>query len=320
MQIKVTCIPVDFLLDKKRLKKKELSDRFSYGGGRRIFDKNVPATKMVNGKLVEVFPDLPVAVGDPLGLEDFETRISTFRDYTMDLWHPRLRAAFQERIQKCLPELHDIKTIYDFLQWYQDEPYCNNVRRIVDIVSHKMFTKQMFITMEGAIMKKLSLEYSTKTSDGHNCKTHRKHGSILSIGTRMKQTYFIDLIRAKGRDAKFEVVYNRCLKKPMKGVVDVKKVSVSSHGYDGWLGRCEGHPDLIKDQIREQQASANLKTIEERSLEQFLEGKAQEGGTMDIAALLQEWHATDKKPREISVSSTSSTDSPLTQSVSTQVL
>jgi hypothetical protein len=317
VQIKVTSIPVDFLLDKKKLKVKELSDRFSYGGGRRIFDKNVPETKMVNGKQVEVVTELPEAV-DPM--EDFGIRLSSLRDFTMDLWHPRLRAAFLERIQKCLPELHDIKTIYDFLQWYRDQPYGNNVRRIVDIVSHKMFTKQMFITMETAIMEKLGLEYSTKTSDGHNCKTHRKHGSILSIGTRMKQTYFIDLIRATGRDSKLEVVHNRLLKSPMKGVVDVISVSKETHGYDGWLGRCAGHPDLLKGQIEAQQAAAKLKTSEERSLEQFLEAKAQEGGTTDITALLQEWHKTDKKPREISVSSTSSTDSPLTQSVSTQVL
>jgi hypothetical protein len=318
VQIKVTSIPVDFLLDKKKLKDKELSDRFSYGGGRRIFDKNVPETKMVNGKLVEVLTELPVAVGDQM--EDFETRISTLRDFTIDLWHPRLRAAFHERIQKCLPELHDIKTIYDFLQWYREQPYGNNVRRIVDIVSHKMFTKQMFITMEGAIMEKLGLEYSAKTSDGHNCKTHRRHGSILSIGTRMKQTYFIDLIRATGRDSKMEVVYNRLLKTPMKGVLKVIEARKETHGYDGWLGLCAGHPDLLKEQIEAQQAAAKLKTSEERSLEQFLEAKAQEGGTTDITALLQEWHATDKKPREISVSSTSSTDSPLTQSVSTQVL
>jgi hypothetical protein len=318
VQIKVTSIPVDFLLDKKKLKERELSDRFSYGGGRRIFDKNVPETKMVNGKPVAVLTELPVPDGS--SMQDFETRVSALRDFTMDLWHPRLRAAFLERIHKCLPELPGVNTIFDFLQWYINEPYGNKVRRIVDIVSHKMFTKQMFITMEGAIMAKLGLEYSTKTSDGHNCKTHRKHGSILSIGTRMKQTYFIDLIRATGRDAKLEVVYNRKLKSPMKGVVDVIKVTVHTHGYDGWLGRCTGHPDLLKDQIEAQQAAAKLKTIEERSLEQFLEAKAQEGGTMDITALLQEWHATDKKPREISVSSTSSTDSPLTHSVSTQVL
>ncbi len=318
MQIKVTSIPVDFLLDKKRLKENELSDRFSFGGGRRIFDKNVPETTTVNGKLVEVLTDLPVAADQ---MKDFETRVSGLRDFTMDLWHPRLRAAFQERIQKCLPELHDIKTIYDFLQWYQDEPYGNNVRRIVDIVSHKMFTKQMFITMEGAIMAKLGLEYSAKTSNGKNCKTHRKHGSILSIGTRMKQTYFIDLIRATGRDAKMEVIYNRKLTSPMKGVVDVIKVSVSTHGYDGWLGRCINHPDLLKDQIEAHQAAAALQTIEERSLEQFLQGKAQEGGTINITALLQEWHATDKRPREISVSDSSSTStaSRLTQSVSSLI-
>jgi len=319
VQIKVTSIPVDFLLDKKKLSDKELHDRYSYGGGRRIFDKNVPVTKMVNGKLVEVLKKLPVAVG--VEMEDFGARISSLRSFTMDLWHPRLRAAFLERIQQCLPELpDDVKDIFCFLQWYKDQPYGNNVRRVVDIVSHKLFTKQMMITMEGAIMKKLGLEYSTKTSDGHNCKTNRRSGSIGSIGTRMKQTYFIDLIRATGRDAKLEVVYNRRLKSPMKGVVDVRKVYVSSHGYDGWLGRCIGHPDLLKDQIGAHQDAAKLKTIEERSLEQFLEAKAQEGGTVNITAVLQEWHATDKKPREISVSSASSTDSPLTHSVSTQVL
>ncbi len=313
LQIKVTVIPVDFLLDKKRLKPKELQDRYARGG-RRIFDKNVYESKIVNGKEVEVLLDLPPTDDQ---IEDFHARIGSLRDYTIDLWHPRIRASFRERLHKCLPELSGIKTLQDFLQWYRKQPNSNALRRIVDMVSHQMFTKQMFMTMEDAIMKKVGIEYSTKTSDGNNCKTHRKHGSILSIGTRMKQTYFIDPIRATGRDAHLEVIYNRSLKSPMRGVVSVKKVTVHSHGFDGFLGRCANHPGLVKEQVENERAATNLKTTEELSLQQFLEAKAQQGGTMDIMALLQEWNTTDKRPMEISVSSTSSTSSTL--SVSTEV-
>ena len=138
----------------------------------------------------------------------------------------------------------------------------------------------------------------------------------------MKQTYIIDPIRSTGRDAHLEVIYNRSLKSPMRGVVSVIKVTVQSHGFDGYLGRCANHPGLVKEQVENERTAANLKTKEELSLQHFLEAKAQQGGTMDIIALLQEWNTADKRPMEISVSTTSltsSTASPLTQLVSTNV-
>ena len=108
----------------------------------------------------------------------------------------------------------------------------------------------------------------------------------------------------------------------MKGVHNVIEVTVTSHGYDGYLGCCANHPGLLKEQVENEQAATNLKTTEELSLQRFLEAKAQQGTITDIMALLQEWNTTDKRPKEISVSSTSSTSStasPLTQSVSTNV-
>ena len=159
-------------------------------------------------------------------------------------------------------------------------------------------------------------------SDGNNCKTHRKHGSILKLGRRMYQTYMVDPCRSTGWDAHSEVIYNRFLKRPMKGVINVIKVTVPSHGYDGYLGRCANHPGLVKEQVENEQAATNLKTTEELSLQHFLEAKRKQGVITDFMAVLQEWHTTDKRPKEISVSSTSSTSStasPLTQSVSTNV-
>ena len=318
LQLKVTTLPVDFLLDKKRINADELQVRFA-GGGRRIFDKNGYRCKVVNGLEVEVLADLPPTDDQ---LEDFHSRFGSLRDYTMDLFHPRLTASFLDRLHELFPQLSHIKTPQEFFIWYRKQPNSNELRHIVDIVSHKMCTKQMFMNHESAIMKKLRLEYSTKTSDGNNCKTHRKHGSILSIGVRMFQTYFVHPSRSIGRDTHKEVIYNRCLKRPMKGVLNVMKVTVNSHGYDGYLGRCANHPSLVKEHLANNRAATDLWTTEELSLQQFLEAKAQQGPIMDIMEVLQEWNTTDKRPKEISVSSTSSTSStasPLTQSVSTNV-
>ena len=225
------------------------------GGGRRNFDKNGYPCKVVNGLEVEILADLPTTDDQ---LEDFHSRLGSQRDYIIDLWHPCLTASFVGKLYECVPELCEIKTPQEFVTWYRKQPNSNKLRRIVDIVFHKMCTKQMFMNHESAIMKKLRLEYSTKTSDGNNCKIHRKHGSILSMGRRMFQTYMVDPCRSTGRDAHLEVIYNRFLKRPMKGVLNVIKVTVTSHGYDRYLGRCANHPGLVKEQVENKQAPVSF--------------------------------------------------------------
>ena len=184
------------------------------------------------------------------------------------------------------------------------------MRKIVNTVCHKMWGKQMFIAIEKAIMSKLNLEYTDILVDNSKCKTRRKHGSIMSMLQRMKQTYIIDGIRLIGKDDKLEVIYERELKRPTEGIAKVIRVSTLTHGYDGYMGLAHGHPDLIKMQ---KVASNQLKVPMPDKLLVFLKGKLISGTEQTTAELLEEWQKSDKG-MVVSVHDGDSTSSPLTQS------
>ena len=87
-----------------------------------------------------------------------------------------------------------------------------------------------------------------------------------------------------GRNDHKEVIYQRQLVKPMEGVVQVIKVTTQSHGYDGYMGICVGHPNML--------AIQNVKAAEkvsQRSLLEFLEEKAKQGSDMSASDILAVW-------------------------------
>jgi hypothetical protein len=94
-----------------------------------------------------------------------------------------------------------------------------------------------------------------------------------------------------------ELCYNKKLKPEdlRKGVVRTKKVTVASHGFDGSLGLCVGHPLLTQMAIEAEKAQP-VSTFED-----FAKQKAAEAGgaTMTLQQLLEEWNETNPKPEKL---------------------
>ena len=70
----------------------------------------------------------------------------------------------------------------------------------------------------------------------------------------------------------------------MEGVVEVIKVSAATHGYNGYLGICVGHPRLLQIQSAQQQEKLSQRTIMD-----FLKEKAKEGSKMSAQDILAVW-------------------------------
>ena len=103
------------------------------------------------------------------------------------------------------------------------------------------------------------------------------------------------LPREIGRTVHHEVIYIRVLKEQKRkgGVLSIIKVNVESHGYGGYLGLCEGHPQLL--QMSRNQPPAREDTIQ-ASLIPYLEKLAKDGSKMTAEDILAVW--TKRRPTE----------------------
>lgn len=78
------------------------------------------------------------------------------------------------------------------------------------------------------------------------------------------------------------------------------KVTRASHGYDGYLGICVGHPTLIKDDGSNlPPADGESEESDEGSLLAVIQKAADEGNNMTAKDILAVW--TANRPKEITV-------------------
>jgi hypothetical protein len=309
-QIAETLIPRDFIKDKNQLTKAEVEARFGVAG-RYLFNKSQRTAQDEENGNPAAIPAVPNGL---TASEDFAIRIRELRKFVMDMILPRLRETWLCRFLACVPneEYANVKSFEDFLYIYRTQPYHSKRRSDVNIVCNEMWGQgHCFVEIEREIMAKLKLKYTDTLVGGEKCKTRRKSGSIKGLTNRMKQTLFCDLLRHIGRDKYMEVIYNRYMKTPMKGVVKVIKVTKMSHGFDGYLGLCDGHPGLLvldKTVITPKRTPA-------LTLHEYLVEKVKSGSVKTTAEHLEEWEKEQgNKNMVVSVSVQDSTASPLTDS------
>ena len=94
----------------------------------------------------------------------------------------------------------------------------------------------------------------------------------------------LNAISFVGRETHHEVCYERNLKKPKNGVVEVLKVTKASHGFDGFLGICVGHPKLMAIQN-----VAAQETLNHGSLLDILRAEAKKENSMTLQDILAVW-------------------------------
>ena len=70
----------------------------------------------------------------------------------------------------------------------------------------------------------------------------------------------------------------------MEGVVEVVKTNERDHGYNGFMGICVGHPNMLA--IQNVQAAEKMS---QRTLLEFLQTKAKEGSNMSAVDILAVW-------------------------------
>lgn len=122
------------------------------------------------------------------------------------------------------------------------------------------------------------------------------------------------MFRQIGKEKYKEIIYQRELKvaKPGHGVQKIIKCTVESHGFDGFLGLCEGHSML--SQIYLDTERAGLLARDLVSLEIFLERTIRESSETTATQALEAWKKEKAAVVSVGISSTSCASS-LTESI-----
>jgi hypothetical protein len=111
-----------------------------------------------------------------------------------------------------------------------------------------------------------------------------------------------------------EVIYERNLKRPHAGVVEVVKVTVATHGFDGFLGICAGHPSQIQhaQPMPPPGQDGDPRSIADTLLT-YLQKRANENCSMTAGNILADWTRMQQPASEVSVATPSSSVSTITQ-------
>ena len=276
-----------------------------------MFVKEPPTEKIeANGEKVFQRVPFPIDPGDDK-MEEFKKRMKQLRKNIINSLHVEIGRHWKSLMDQCLPEMK-CKSFDHFLVLFRTKPYGNEMRRALHIVCHTMFSRENFIRMETTVMKKLKMRYGNCLVNGSLVKNSRRGGCIAKIGTRLKQTSFIDKIRDVGRKEKKEILYERrfSAKKPQEGVVTVIEATTQSHGFNGHIGLCSGHQDLINAK----QGAQVLLDLKKLDLETFIESRmSSKDGPTSIEAVMKEWRSVKSKGVVVSTAATlDSPTSPLT--------
>ena len=97
-----------------------------------------------------------------------------------------------------------------------------------------------------------------------------------------------------------EVIYQRSIRadRLKKGVLLVEKVTVASHGFDGYIGFCQGHEWLIKKGIQAARDQPSYQTSSD--MLSFFQQAAAHG--MSATAAMEEWQEKNRTtPSVVSV-------------------
>ena len=181
--------------------------------------------------------------------KDFEDRYKALVSFLEDLILPRLKALFSARTPSFNADFPQCVDLEDCLEAHAQPSNCGKkMRGFAHDLQNHAWTKQTFGDMATVVMAIAGLKcVNVLVEDGGKApKQRRKHGSIRGLCVRMSQTHFGDRLRKVGMVHHKEVLHNRFKKKPKDGVVTLIEANVADHGFKGWLGLCEGHPDLDK--------------------------------------------------------------------------
>jgi hypothetical protein len=192
-----------------------------------------------------------VAVPSNNILEDFESRVGNLRTLLLELAQPRTQDVWTSRFTRAYPEYtfaggRKVLCPDDFVDAYATEAYDNQMRGMVNFVQNSMWgnSNAWAVRVEKKVMQMLKLRYSKVNCLNEKLKKVHLGGSIKQAIVRQKQSKYVNRFRKAGKKFHQEILYKRKVQLP-KDVVRVVQATFQSHGFNGLIGICAGHPSLL---------------------------------------------------------------------------
>ena len=186
--------------------------------------------------------------------QDYKNRLYNLRDMVVGLGKPRGNNVFGLRFNGRFTTYRynekKIQSIEDFKDAIINEPYDNNMREMIHYVQNQMWGRgnTYALQIEAKIMQLLKLRYVDEYCDLPKDKYPKKNhpgGCIKTMLVRMKQSSMVNGVRRLVKNQHKETLYHRNVGNSRE-VKCIVKVTKKSHGFNGYLGLCDGHPDLEK--------------------------------------------------------------------------
>ena len=241
-QMATTKIPNDFVIDAVTIPDEKLHKRYALGW--RLFHKDI-----VGENELLVPPVITIGVSP---LEDFKQRMVNLRKMILMQAESRTEGIFRLRFNRARPNFRfkgrPITSSDEFNEAYKVLPYDKEMAAMVALVSWQLWgsSNQWASRLEHGIMQKFKIEYTGQLLD----KTSERKvvgGSIAKMINRQKQSKICNKLRRTGRKFYKMIQYKK--DKNMKVpdyVVKLDTANVPDHGYEGYRGLCEGHPELTE--------------------------------------------------------------------------
>lgn len=189
--------------------------------------------------------------------ENLKVRISKFRELVLTMGVNKIEDVAVGKFNLEFPKYvfaghRKVNSISDFAEAYRLGPNNRTMRKMVNFFLHIMWgsNNRWAVDMEDEIMKELNMEYKQDRVGG---KTRRRHrgGCIKSILVK-KKSGLLEPIKTAGKKKHKEVIYLRGktydesgqLILP-EGVLKMISADEEVHGFDGFLGICEGHVGAV---------------------------------------------------------------------------
>lgn len=303
-QLEWSDIPRDFIVDSDKWSNEQLEVRMlEYGHV--VFTKLKRDTNKVNKD----------AITENLS-RDYKNRLYNLRDMVVGLGKPRGSNVFALRFNARFPNYRyngkKIQSIEDFKDAIINEPYDNNMRVMIHYVQNQMWGRgnTYALQIEAKIMQLLKLRYVDEYCDLAKDKYPKKihpGGCIKTMLVRMKQSSMVNAVRRLVKNQHCETLYHRNVG-VSRDVKRIIRVTQKSHGFNGYLGLCVGHPDLEETlamqkieavQVQQQQAPkqeapvANQKPTDMRA---WFESVMAGGGVNTPAELMEVLNTEDGRP------------------------
>lgn len=216
--------------------------------------------------------------------EEFAVRLRMLRMATVKWGSARVEAIFVSLLNAKYPDLQvnskKISSSADFCGWIKQGPWDNTMRGIVAYASGEMWgdNNQWAINLEHEYFSMLKVKTSGKKSNGTRAKKAHKGNCASAVFVKVKGS-LVGKFRNTCKRRYKEAVYSRtekmnlssstkeaqpaddeedesteaassaeCSKKKKRNTIPKLSVQqeaeIESHGFHGYLGKCEGHADL----------------------------------------------------------------------------